>query len=122
MSEIRQKDLILFKRSNGSQQIATVTRQKKENYVHVKWVETKNGMKHYRLKFIRFNEIVHVFSKPKISLMRKFLSLMMKFKPFLSKALVLYIICFLLSVSFCFELQNEYKRVLNFIICSFDFI
>jgi hypothetical protein len=114
MSELRQKDLILFKRSNGSQQIATVTRQKKENYVHVKWVETKNGMKHYRLKFIRFNEIVHVFSKPKISLMRKFLSLMMKFKPFLSKTLVLYIIFFLLSVSFCFELQNEYKRVIKF--------
>jgi hypothetical protein len=114
MSELRQKDLILFKRSNGSQQIATVTRQKKENYVHVKWVETKNGMKHYRLKFIRFNEIVHVFSKPKISLMRKFLSLMMKFKPFLSRTLVLYIIFFLLSVSFCFELQNEYKRVIKF--------
>jgi len=94
MNTLKENDLILFKRSNGKEQIGTVNKQIKKNFIHVKWIERSNQKNCYRTKFVRLNDIVHVFSKP-----------------FLNKSIVLNIICLLLLLGFISAIHDEYIKV-----------
>ena len=99
---------ILFKRRDGTTQMAIVSNQLKKGYIHVKWIQRKNGENHYYFKFVRIQDIVYVFTPPKVPLMTKFLNLIM---PFMKNSSFWFIIALTLLIIFVCEVYNNYKKV-----------